>query len=127
MINNDQPPRVSLPDPDTTHYAQWAGDRIKYHSPDQIVEYANARVKAALEVERKTMAARYRDESWWAGWNAHAKEQTEREAGAFDLEESAERVFHAMGRDHQVEWVDCTSAQKEFYRCIAKAAGKANP
>lgn len=39
---------VTLPAPDTTHYAQWAGDTIKYHSDDQIYEFASARVKAAL-------------------------------------------------------------------------------
>lgn len=39
---------VTLPAPDTTHYAQWAGDTIKHHSDDQIYEFANARVKAAL-------------------------------------------------------------------------------
>lgn len=42
-----------LPEPDTTHYAQWAGDRIKYHSVDQIIEFANARVTAALAAAQK--------------------------------------------------------------------------
>lgn len=43
---------VTLPTPDTTHYAQWAGDTIKYHSDDQIYEFASARVKAALASNR---------------------------------------------------------------------------
>jgi len=37
-----------LPEPDTTHYMQWGVDRVKYHSVDQIIEFANARVAAAL-------------------------------------------------------------------------------
>lgn len=35
---------------------------------------------------------------------------------------AARRVFEVMGHDHQTEWDDCTSAQKEFYVCVAKAA-----
>lgn len=38
------------------------------------------------------------------------------------LETAAKRIFEVMGHDHQVEWDDCTSAQKEFYVCVAKAA-----
>ena len=41
-----------LPEPDTTHYAQWAGDRIKYHSVDQIIEFANAKVAAAIAAQK---------------------------------------------------------------------------
>lgn len=35
---------------------------------------------------------------------------------------AAKRVFEVMGHDHQIEWDDCTSAQKEFYVCVAQAA-----
>lgn len=38
------------------------------------------------------------------------------------VEAAAKRIFEVMGHDHQVEWDDCTSAQKEFYVCVAKAA-----
>jgi hypothetical protein len=47
---------VTLPAPDTTHYAQWAGDTIKYHSDGQIYEFASARVKAALASNKATEA-----------------------------------------------------------------------
>ena len=40
----------------------------------------------------------------------------------YSLQAAAKRVFEVMGHDHQTEWDDCTSAQKEFYVCVAKAA-----
>lgn len=42
---------VPMPLPDTTQYAQWQGQPIKYHSLDQIIEFANARVAAALRAQ----------------------------------------------------------------------------
>ena len=38
--------RPPLPEPDTTYYAPFGGARLKYHSTDQIYEFANARVRA---------------------------------------------------------------------------------
>lgn len=45
------------PDPDTTRYFTFNGDMQKYHSLDQIVEYGNARAKAA-RIEALEEAAR---------------------------------------------------------------------
>lgn len=40
---------TKLPDhPDTTHYASYAGESIKLHSRDQIIEYGNARAIEAV-------------------------------------------------------------------------------
>lgn len=43
---------VPLPAPDTTFYAAFEGDKVKYHSVDQLCEYANARVAAALAAQQ---------------------------------------------------------------------------
>jgi hypothetical protein len=45
--------RHILPEPDTTHYAQWAGQPVKYHSRDQIIEYGNARAAQAVRADRQ--------------------------------------------------------------------------
>jgi hypothetical protein len=37
-----------LPEPDTTWAGNFPGDRVKFHSTDQIYEFANARVRAAI-------------------------------------------------------------------------------
>lgn len=42
------PKAVELPEPDTMHYAPYQGALVKYHSPDQIIEFANARARAAV-------------------------------------------------------------------------------
>lgn len=42
--------QVRLPEPDETVYAQWQGEAVKRHSADKIIEFANARVAAALAV-----------------------------------------------------------------------------
>lgn len=47
-----------MPEPDTTHFSGGARERFKYHSLDQVVEYANARVAhvtASLMVQLKEM------------------------------------------------------------------------
>lgn len=36
--------------------------------------------------------------------------------------QAAKRVFEVMGHDYQTEWDDCTSGQKAYYVCVAKAA-----
>lgn len=38
------------------------------------------------------------------------------------IEATAKRVFEVMGHDHQVCWDDMTSAQREFYGNVARAA-----
>lgn len=47
---------VPMPLPDTTQYAQWQGQPIKYHSLDQIIEFANARVAAAPRAQAEQPA-----------------------------------------------------------------------
>lgn len=45
---SDMVKAVPLPPPDTTQYAQWKDQPIKYHSVDQIIEFSTARVTHAL-------------------------------------------------------------------------------
>jgi hypothetical protein len=57
VVLDDERTRPVLGDPDTTQYAQWAGEAFKFHSRDQIVEYANARVLAASPQPAQTERA----------------------------------------------------------------------
>jgi hypothetical protein len=53
-----------LPEPDTTHYAPFAGASVRYHSVDQIIEFANARVAAAIAQQQAPQSSPVVPEGW---------------------------------------------------------------
>ncbi len=71
----------------------------------------------------------------WVTWQAARDQPTEPLIDGYPLwsglpppiGNAARAVFEVMGHDHTESWDDCTSAQKEFYVCIAHAALLAQP